>query len=94
MLRHQGMAQHLESAEAMNPAASDLNVRFRLVARYPDVLQDLSVAHPPLEKFVTQGEAPELSRIANDELAELVNKYPDKFIAAVACLPMNNSEAQ
>jgi len=28
-----------------------------------------------------------------DELAELVDRYPDKFVAGVACLPMNDIDA-
>jgi aminocarboxymuconate-semialdehyde decarboxylase len=35
-------------------------------------------------------EALELSRIANDEMAELVSRHPDRFVGAAACLPMNN----
>jgi uncharacterized protein len=58
--------------------------------RYPDVLQVLTVANVPVEKFLSPADAVELSRIANDEVAELVVKYPDKFYAGVACLPMNN----
>jgi predicted TIM-barrel fold metal-dependent hydrolase len=61
--------------------------------RYPDVLQMLTVANVPLEKFVSPKEAIELARMANDELADLVLKYPDKFFGAVACLPMNDLDA-
>jgi predicted TIM-barrel fold metal-dependent hydrolase len=83
----------LDSVEIKSRAATDLDVRLRLMDRYPEVLQVLTVAQPALEQFVTPEEAAELARIANDELAELVNKYPDKFIAAVACLPMNDMDA-
>ncbi len=83
----------LEQVEARNRAVTDLETRLRLMDRYPDVLQVLTVAQPPLEKFVKPKDAIELARIANDELAELVEKYPDKFIAAVACLPMNDVDA-
>jgi predicted TIM-barrel fold metal-dependent hydrolase len=34
-----------------------------------------------------------LSQIGNDELAEMVNKYPDRFVAAMAGLPMNDIDA-
>ena len=71
----------------------DLQIRFRLMNRYPDVLQVLTVANVPLEKFVSPQDAIELARIANDELADLVIKYPDKFCAGVACLPMNDMDA-
>ena len=42
---------------------------------------------------VSPSDAIELAKIANDEMAELVTKYPDKFIAAVACLPLNDIDA-
>ena len=83
----------LETREARNRAVTDLDIRLRLMDRNPEVLQVLTVAQPALERFVTPKEAIELARIANDEMADLVAKYPDKFIAAVACLPMNDIDA-
>lgn len=71
----------------------DLNVRFRLMNRYPDVLQMLTVANVPLERFVSPQDAIELAHIANEELAELVTQYPDRFFGAAACLPMNDVDA-
>jgi predicted TIM-barrel fold metal-dependent hydrolase len=68
-------------------------MRFRIMNRHPDVLHVLTVANPPLDLFVSPDDAAELARIANDEMAELPLKYPDKFVAAVACLPMNNIDA-
>ena len=79
--------------EVLTPPVVDLPIRFRLMNRYPDVLQMLTVANVPLEKFVSPQDAVELARIANDELADLVIKYPDKFFGAVACLPMNDMDA-
>ena len=75
------------------PSLSDIDVRLRLMDAYPGVVQVLTLAAPPLETLVTPGDAVELARIANDELAELVAKYPDRFIAAVACLPLNDMDA-
>jgi len=79
--------------EVLTPPVVDLQIRFRLMNRYPDVLQMLTVANVPLEKFVSPQDAVEFARIANDELAELVIKYPDKFFGGVACLPMNDMNA-
>jgi predicted TIM-barrel fold metal-dependent hydrolase len=79
--------------ELSNRAVVNLETRLRLMNRYPDVLEVLTVSQPPLEKFVGPKDAVELAKIANDELAELVEKYPDNFIAAVACLPMNDIDA-
>jgi predicted TIM-barrel fold metal-dependent hydrolase len=75
------------------PAIVDLEARFRIMDRYEDYFQVLSIAAPPVEKVVKPEDAVELSKIANDELAELVLKYPDRFVAAVACLPMNHVDA-
>ncbi len=74
-------------------AVVDLEVRLRLMNRYPDILQVLTVANIPLETFAKPADAVELAGIANEELAELVDRYPDKFIAGVACLPMNDIDA-
>jgi predicted TIM-barrel fold metal-dependent hydrolase len=79
--------------EVLTPPVVDLPIRFRLMNRYPDVLQMLTVANVPLEKFVSPKDAVELAQIANDELADLVLKYPDKFFGAAACLPMNDMDA-
>lgn len=83
----------LERVEARSIAVTDLEVRLRLMNRYPDVLQVLTVANIPLETFATPADAVALARIANEELAELVDRHPDKFIAGVACLPMNDLDA-
>jgi len=61
--------------------------------RYPEVVQVINVSQPPLEAIVSAKDAVDLARMANDELAELVVKYPDKFIGGVACLPLNNIDA-
>ena len=80
--------------EFTSTAVVDLDVRLRLMNRYPDILQVLTVANIPLETFAPKTEdAVELAQIANEELAELVEKYPDKFVAGVACLPMNDVDA-
>jgi len=79
--------------EMSNEANINLDVRLRLMDRYPDVGQILSISQPPLDKVASPADAVELARIANDELAELTVKYPDKFIGAVACLPLNDIDS-
>ena len=81
------------SREKANHANIQIDVRLSLMDRYPDVLQVLTVSQPPLEAAVKPGDAIELARLANDELAELVIRYPNKFITAVACLPLNEIDA-
>ncbi len=79
--------------ELDNDANTKLDVRLHLMERYPDVAQILSISQPPLDKVATPENAVELARIANDEIAELTAKYPERFISGVACLPLNNIEA-
>lgn len=76
-----------------NPALSQIDVRLRVMDMNPDVMQVLNVATPPLETLVPAKAAVELAKMANDEMAEVVAKYPNKFVSAVACLPLNDIDA-
>ena len=75
------------------PVLVDLELRFRIMDSFPDYRQVLTLASPPLEAFGDSKTSPELARIANDGMAELVGKHPDRFVAFVASLPMNNMDA-
>ncbi len=76
-----------------NPGLTDLDIRFRVMDRYPDVRQILTIAGPNVESIVSPADAVECARIANDEMAELVAKHPDRFVTACACLPMTDVDA-
>lgn len=75
------------------PTLSDLETRFRVLDKFGDLVQVLTLGTPPLESVAQPKEAAELARIANDEMAALVARYPDRFVAAVASLPMNDIDA-
>lgn len=75
------------------PILVDLELRFRVMDQFPGYVQVLTLAAPPLEIVGDPTTSPELARIANDGMAELVAKHPDRFPAFVASLPMNNMEA-
>jgi len=77
----------------INAALWDLEPRFRLMDNYEDYVQVLTFSTPPVEAIARPREAIEFSRMGNDELAELIAKHPDRFIAGVANLPMNDIEA-
>jgi predicted TIM-barrel fold metal-dependent hydrolase len=53
----------------------------------------LCLATPPLEAVAGPEHTPDLARLANDALAELVEQHPDRFPGFVASLPMNNPDA-
>src|SRR4030095_12617394 len=69
-----------------NPGLTDLDLRFRAMDKYPDVLHLLTIAGPNVESVLEPEDAVECARIANDEMAELVAAHPDRFPGAVACL--------
>ncbi len=75
------------------PVLVDLDLRFRIMDRYDGYVQVLTLASPPIEAVAGPDLSPDLARLANDGLAELVVKHPDRFPAFVASLPMNNPEA-
>ena len=83
----------MRSTSRANPGLTDLDIRFRILDKYPDVRQLLTIAGPNIESITEPRDAVEIARIANDELAELVHKHPDRFISACACLPMTDVDA-
>src|ERR1044071_1274632 len=84
----------LQDQERIMPALFDLDARFRAMDTAGDgYVQILTSANPPVENIGGPEPALELSRIANDEMAELVSRYPDRFIGAAACVPMNDIDA-
>ena len=72
------------------PSLTNLDIRFRIMDKYEGLVQVLTLGSPPIEDVLGPKDTVELAKIANDEMAELVTKYPDRFIAAIACLPMND----
>src|SRR3984893_15976170 len=75
------------------PAMVDLDIRFRMMDRFGDYVQIISLASPPMEAFGDAKRSPELAQVANDGMAELVVKHPDRFPGFVGALPMNNPAA-
>ncbi len=75
------------------PAMVDVEARLRIMDMHPGYIQILNTSLPPPEDVTSGKDTVELCRIANDSMAELVYKYPDRFIAAIACLPLNDIDA-
>ncbi len=59
---------------------------------YGDIVQVLSATMPPVEEVAGPKEAAELARICNDEMAEMVASRPDRYITAIANIPLNDPE--
>lgn len=75
------------------PSLADLELRFKVMDHYPDMVHVLTVANPPVEAILNHQDAIDLSTLVNDELAELIARYPKRFVGGVACLPMNDVDA-
>lgn len=74
------------------PSIVDLDERFRIMDRFPDYSQILSLGSPPIEVFGPPSVTTDMARIANDGMAEIVAKHPSRFPGFVASLPMNDPE--
>ena len=72
------------------PCIVDLDERFRIMDRFDDYAQVICLGSPPIEAFGPAPVSTEMARLANDGMAELVGKYPDRFPAFIASLPMND----
>ena len=75
------------------PPLYDLEYRFRIMDGYDGLVQVLTLGNPAIEEIAGPEKSPDLAKLANDQMAELVTKYPDRFVAAIAYLPMNNVDA-
>jgi predicted TIM-barrel fold metal-dependent hydrolase len=75
------------------PMLADLDIRFRVMDRFHDYVQVFSLPTPPIEVFAKPADAVDLARAANDGMADLVRRYPDRFAGFVAALPLNDVDA-
>src|SRR3954453_19178371 len=76
-----------------DPVISDLAARLRLMDRPGDYVQVLVLGVPPLEEVDPPQAAAELARLANEEMADLVRRFPDRFAGFAAALPLGDVEA-
>ena len=75
------------------PTLWDVDARLAMMDEFGDLQQVLSLANPPIEMLGAPDKTPELAKIANDGLAELCRRHPDRFPTFIASMPMNNVEA-
>lgn len=84
-----GLAKRLMAVGELH----DLDARFRTMDGIGDYRQIVSLPNPPIEAFTTPAEGAALARLANDAMAELVRRHPDRFPGFVAALPMHDVDA-
>jgi predicted TIM-barrel fold metal-dependent hydrolase len=74
------------------PCIVDLAERFRIMDLFDDYAQVICLGSPPIEVFGSPPLSTELAQLANDGMAELVARHPQRFPAFVASLPMNDPQ--
>jgi predicted TIM-barrel fold metal-dependent hydrolase len=74
------------------PSIVNLEERFRMMDLFDEYAQIICLGSPPIEVFGPSPVSTDLARLANDEMAELVLKYPKRFLGFIASLPMNDPE--
>jgi predicted TIM-barrel fold metal-dependent hydrolase len=75
------------------PVLWNLDQRIRMMKRWPGYQQVLTLSMPAIEFLGNENETPQLARLANDGMHEIVQKHGDLFPCFVASLPMNNVAA-
>lgn len=71
----------------------DIDARLRMLDEFDGLQHVLSLANPPIELIAPPDRSPMIARRANDDLAALCGRYPDRFPTFIASLPMNNPDA-
>jgi aminocarboxymuconate-semialdehyde decarboxylase len=79
-----------EGVFRFDSSISDLDARWRSMDRFGDYRQVLVLAVPPLEEVGPPHVAADFARMANEEMASLVARYPDRFAGFAASVPLND----
>lgn len=69
----------------------DMDRRRQIMDRYEGLMHVINMAMPPVEHIIQDKQkCVDLVRLGNDEMAELIHRYPDYFPAGAATLPMHD----
>ena len=70
----------------------DLDARFREMDQFGDYREIISLPNPPIEDIADGKLGLTLARIANDSMAELCRKHPERFPTFVAAVSLKDVE--
>src|SRR3954466_6357394 len=70
----------------------DLDERFREMDQFGDYREIISLPNPPIEDIADAALGLTLARIANDSMAELCRKHPERFPTFVAAVSLKDVE--
>lgn len=69
----------LSSQIRTNDQFRNLDQRFRVLDEFGDYRQIISLSSPTIEEVAGPSEGNIIARIANDEMAAMVDRYPERF---------------
>lgn len=87
--KESGMVRRMNSLRML----WDMEARVEMLNTWPEVQQVITCAVPSPEMLGGPDESPGFARVANEGMAEICRRWPEKFPAFVASLPMNNPAA-
>jgi uncharacterized protein len=61
------------------PAVVNLDERFRIMDQFEGYVQVICLGAPPIEAFGPPPVSTDMARLANDGMAELVSRHPERF---------------
>ena len=70
----------------------NLAERFRLMDAFGEYRQLISLPNPPIEDIMDPETGTRLARVANDAMAELCRRHPDRFVGFAAALDMEDMD--
>src|SRR5215831_19460326 len=75
------------------PTIVNLDARFKVMDEFGEYCQVISLPAPPIEALGGPDQSPDIARLANDGMADVCRRHPDRFPTFIASLPMNNPDA-
>lgn len=92
LLKYTGQMKDIHRRSEAVPMMTDLDIRFKVMDSFDEYQQILSLASPPPDVVGTRDAWRELSRIGSDSMAELCQKYPQRFPSFIPSVAMRDPE--
>lgn len=94
LIDHVGATTDITRRSEAVPMMTNLDRRFEVMDMFgEDYCQILSLASPPFEKFADPVKSLEFAQVGAEGMAELCQKYPDRFPGFIGTAVLNNPEA-
>ena len=87
--RRSKSAANLQKRIGSIPTLLNLRERWRILDRFRDYGQIITLTTPSIETLGNPAAAKELAKLANGGMAALADKYPDQFVGFAGSLPLN-----